>query len=133
MEAGALRDVLQGLLLLADETGDLDVPAAAADAWPEGAADALVASGLLARGTTATELLCDGCEQGCWVRPEPRRPRGGPLQFVHLCEHDEEIGYVWFPPDRLVTWRLDLGVLARTLASSLSLGGDCRELHAGRI
>lgn len=133
MEAGALRDVLRGLLLLADETGDLDVPAAAADAWPEGAADALVASGLLARGTTASELLCDGCEQGCWVRPEPRRPRGGPLQFVHLCEHDEEIGYVWFPPDRLVTWRLNLGALVQALASSLSLGGDCRELHPGRI
>lgn len=133
MEAGALRDVLRGLLLLADETGDLDVPAAAADGWPEGAADALVASGLLARGTTASALLCDGCEQGCWVRPEPRRPRGGPLQFAHLCEHDEEIGYVWFPPDRLVTWRLDLGALVRALASSLSLGGDCRELHSGRI
>ncbi len=133
MEAGALRDVLRGILLLADETGDLDVPAAAADAWPEGAAVALVASGLLARGTTASEFLCDGCEQGCWVRPEPRRRKSGALEFAHFCEHDEEIGYVWFPPDRLVTWRLDLGALVRALASSLSLGGDCRELHSGRI
>lgn len=133
MEAGALRDVLRGLLLLADETGELDVPAAAADAWPEGAAEALASSGLLAKGTTANELLCDGCEQGCWVRPDPRRRRGGTLEFAHLCEHDEDIGYVWFPPDRLATWRLDLGALAQCIASSLSLGGDCRELHPERV
>ncbi len=91
--------------------------------WPMGALDLLVRDGVLVRGETARTVICEHCDEGCWVEPRVRRlPKRGPT-LVHPCIGSAMAGLLTFKPDRLNTWQLGVGALARVIAHGLGLVG----------
>ena len=134
MEHRALIEILRGLLGRLDADGEVRVRAHELDRWPEGALVALADAGLLVRGTNERGLVCDGCEEACWLLPERFvRPDGAAVLVAPCTGRNPDVhGTLTFPPERLTTWRLDPSVLCALVASDLGLHGPLDEVVAGQ-
>ena len=135
MEHRTLSGLLRLLLLRLDVDGVVIIGTHELPRWPKGAHERLVATGALVRGTNETGLACDGCDEGCWVVPERLTRHDGEELLMTGCtgRNPEMMGVVTFPLDRLLTWRLDLGGLARALAEAGGLRGSVAEVVPGRL
>lgn len=101
--------------------------------WPAAAIDLLVRDGVLVRGETARAVICEHCDEGCWVEPRVRHlPKLG-ATLVHPCVGSAMGGLLTFRPDRLHTWRVGVEAFARVLGRGLGLVGAPEERVAGRV
>ncbi len=121
--------ILYELLERADTLGELRVTADEVAGWPEGSLDRLLGAGLIVPTDNARGLVCDGCEEGCWVLPEPRERPDGEEVLTYLCTEREDIGIVEFPVQRLRTWRLDPAGLASAIHRALALADEPKEIE----
>ena len=108
MEDSALTPTLREVIRAADDTG-LVFTSDIVRGWPDGALGLFDHLGIIGRGTNAEGLVCDECEERCWVVPDRRRRPSGEMVLVHMCEKRDDIGYVYYPFNRLHTWRVSPG------------------------
>jgi len=102
--------------------------------WPEGALDFFVRQRLLAIATPASQVVCDGCEEGCFM-PVEFPPAETPLStapFI-ICNQRDDIGRVGVDPDRLKRWRGDMGLMAMLVSSQLGIDQAPQETISRRL
>lgn len=99
-------------LFLSDEVAD----------WQPGAHDALINSGLLARASPATDVICDGCEARCMRSVFFGAPasESGQRAFV-VCGVRDDTGIVETDPKRLARWQVTSRMIVRFVARQLGL------------
>ena len=124
-------DVVHGLLARLDDGRD-DVPADEVARWSTWTLASLETSGIVSRGETAWGLVCDHCEEACWVEPKLAQVRERPI-LVHPCVGSADAGLLAFGPDRLNTWRVSTDAVARLVHDRLSLVGRVQERLGGRL
>jgi len=129
----SLTDITTTLLRRADATGDRGVLYDEADRWPSGALDALVEIGVLQAGASSTGLVCDGCEEACWVTPSRRTKPGAGVVLVHPCHARDGMGHIFFDVEYLCTWQLDIMGLARGAATGAGFEADAEEVSQGSL
>ncbi|MDD5641745.1 MAG: hypothetical protein PHX53_08860 [Syntrophales bacterium] len=102
--------------------------------WPEGALDFFVRQRLLSPATPAHEVVCEGCEEGCFMTVEfpPADALLSTAPFI-ICNQRDDIGKVRVDPDRLKRWRADLGLLARLISKLLGIDQAPQELVRQRL
>ena len=84
-------------IITADETND----------WPEGRLDELVSKGILDEIEHASGLVCDQCEENCYIEPNIRtNPNTGEKTGVFVCTRNPDIGRITVDLNRLRQWRL---------------------------
>ncbi|MEQ1504300.1 MAG: hypothetical protein ABMB14_18815 [Myxococcota bacterium] len=93
---------------------------------------ALAASGILVPGETSKTVICEHCEEGCWIQPRIRKLPHGPT-LVAPCIGSAEAGLLMFPAGRLATWTVDAAAVARALGTGLALAGDVGGRASGRV
>jgi len=128
-----VTEVLAQLLARLDQHGSVTVRSHELGRWPAGVRGGLVRHGLLVRHTNETGLVCDGCEEGCWVVPERFRRHDGDEVLLTACtgRNPEVHGTVTFPLSRLEAWRFSPKGLAQVLATALELRGRVEEIEGG--
>ena len=132
MEDSALTPTLREVIRAADDT-ELVFTSDIVRGWPAGALGLFDHLGIIGRDTNAKGLVCDECEERCWVVPDRRRRPSGEMVLVHMCEKRDDIGYVYYPFDCLYTWRVSPGDIARELSQVLGTTGEIREIAPGRL
>ncbi len=116
-----------------DATGDLALPADLTAELPPGDLAGLEQRGFLLRDSLARGLVCDQCDEGCWLEPRlVERPGQKPL-LAHACVGTAGHGLLTFPVDRLRRWRLSAAGLVRFVHASLGLIGSPEERVPGRL
>ena len=131
-----LNDLL-GHILLRTEMMAEGSNAFAADevaGWPEGALDFFVRQRLLSPATPARQVVCDGCEENCFM-PVEFPLADAPLStapFI-ICNQRDDIGRVRVDPNRLRRWRVDPNQLARRISNLLGLDQTPQELVRRRL
>ncbi len=131
-----LNDLL-GHILLRTEMMTAGSNAFTADevaGWPEGTLDFFVWQRLLSPGTPAQQVVCDGCEEGCFM-PVEVPPAETPLStapFI-ICNQRDDIGRVRVDPDRLKRWGVDPVLLSRLISKLLGLDQTPQELVRRRL
>ena len=131
MDARRLTRLLAGLLERVDFPGGERIGSEELPDWPDGAHDLLVGLGLLARGSNERGLVCDECEERCWLEPKRTTDAKGQDVLVHACVQGWDVGLLTFPPSRLVSWRLDLEGLAAVVGRAVGADGDVQEVQPG--
>jgi len=86
-------------IVTADETAD----------WPEGKLDELVSEGILNEIQHASGVVCDQCEENCFIEPADIRtnPDTGKTIGVFVCPRNPDIGRMEINLDRLRQWRIN--------------------------
>jgi len=102
--------------------------------WPEGALDFFVRQRLLSPTTPARLVVCDGCEEGCFMPVEvpPANARLSTAPFI-ICNQRDDIGQVRVDPNRLKRWRVEPGLLAAVISRQLGIDQTPQELIRQRI
>jgi hypothetical protein len=116
------------------DRADLREPVWGADEvalWPDGAADRLLAAGLIRPTDPARAVVCDACSDD-HLSEVVLRPcsRDGETQAYLRCP---EAGRVRVPLDRLRRWAPDLDRLASETHGALDLAGNVECLVPGRV
>jgi len=102
--------------------------------WPQGTLDRLVATGLIREIAPADGLVCDHCEEACYITPSVQEdPRTGKPVGVFFCTANEEVGRFTVDVERLRQWEVSADGLAQALAQALPAVGGVREIVAGRV
>lgn len=84
-------------IITADEIAD----------WPEGKLDELVSMGILTRTENAKGVICDQCEENCYIEPDIRTvPKIGKAVGVFVCTRNPDIGRIEIDLNRLRQWRI---------------------------
>ena len=131
-----LNDLLGHILLRTEMVAD-GANAFTADEvsrWPEGVLDFFVRQRLLSPATPARQVVCDGCEEGCFM-PVEFPLADAPLStapFI-ICNQRDDIGLVRVDPNRLRRWRVDPNQLARRISNLLGLDQTPQELVRRRL
>ncbi len=99
--------------------------------WPEETLEALEKSGTVKRGENAQSVTCDGCGEGCVEDVESCCENDGTLAVYVVCRERSDIGRVRIAPERLRTWEVSFGGLARLLADAI--GSQPEELTPNRL
>jgi hypothetical protein len=133
METRALKHVLSSILEQVDTMGSATISADRTEQWPEGVLARLVRHGLIVQSSNECGMVCNGCEESCWVEPELHHRGDGTSVLIHACERRADVGLVELDAKRLQSWRLNFDGFAAALASSLGLSGSVEEIVAGRI
>lgn len=85
-------------IITADETAD----------WPEGRLDELVSEGILSEIQPASGLVCDKCEENCYIEPDIRTiPKTGKAVGVFVCTRNPDIGRIEVDLNRLRQWQIN--------------------------
>ena len=75
--------------------------------WPEGKLDELVSGGILNEIQHASGVVCNECDEHCYIEPNIRElPHGGAIG-VFRCTHNPDIGRIEVDLSRLRQWRID--------------------------
>jgi len=116
-------DFLEGSTFSADEVAK----------WPPGVLDRLLAAGLVREIAHANGVVCDQCEDACWIEPESReRPDTGKRVGVYFCPH-EDVGRFEVSLDRLKCWEVHWADMAAAVAKSLFVASSVEEIVPGRL
>lgn len=117
-------DFLDGSTFSADEVAR----------WPLGALDHLLAVGLIREIALANGVVCDQCEDACWIEPEIReRPDTGKRVGVYFCWDNEDVGRFEVSLDRFRRWEVHWAGLAAAAAKALSVAGSAEEIVSDRL
>ena len=85
-------------IVSADETAD----------WPTGKLDELVEAGILVEIQHSKGVVCDQCEENCFIEPDIRtNPDTDESIGVFVCTLNPDIGRIEVDLDRLRQWRID--------------------------
>lgn len=87
-------------VITADETKD----------WPEGKRDELIAGGVLTPIENATGVVCDQCEENCYIEPSIRTyQQDGEEKAigVFVCTRNPDIGRIEVDLNRLRQWKIN--------------------------
>ena len=131
MDDRPLTGLLTRLLERADFPGQGRIGSEELPDWPEEAHQALVDLRLLSRASNERGLVCDECEERCWLEPTRTTDAKGQDVLIHACLQGRDVGLLTFPPSRLVSWRLDLEGLAAVVGSAVGADGDPQEVQPG--
>ena len=102
--------------------------------WPPGALDLLLRSGLLRETAPANGLVCDQCEEACWIEPDIREdPKTGKAVGTFFCTRREDIGHFTVDLERLGQWEAHLSGLAAAVAKALTAIGEVQEIMPDRL
>ena len=112
MDDRRLTRLLGQLLERADFPGQGRIGSEELPDWPAGAHQLLVDLRLVSRASNERGLVCDECEEECWLEPTRTANVGGEDVLVDACPNGRDVGLLTFHPSRLVAWRLDLEGLA---------------------
>lgn len=89
-------------IITADETKD----------WPNGKLDELVKMGVLVEIEHAKGLICNECEEGCFIEPNIRtNPDTGAATGVFVCTRNPDVGRIEVDLNRLRQWKISGGKL----------------------
>ncbi|MGQ0618300.1 MAG: hypothetical protein ACT4QA_00040 [Panacagrimonas sp.] len=101
--------------------------------WPRGALEALTRAGFLQAAPPADVIVCDGCEQNCFmpVYVRPAEDDRAARAFVS-CDKTEDLGRIRVELDRLRRWRLTSASLAAPMARLLGTLQQPQSDSAGR-
>ncbi len=118
-------DAWRALLARLDTHGHRRLPGSLVAGWSPEARAWLEREAILRPDENDRGLICDACEEGCWVVPGMLPGRS---ELVWRCEVHEDMGLLQAPPERLQTWQIRLEGLAGWLNRALSLAGpvECR-------
>jgi hypothetical protein len=95
--AGRLQ-VFGSEVISADEVAD----------WPAGKLDELVSGGILKEIQHASGVVCNECEEHCYIEPDIRTyPGTGETVGVFVCTRNPDIGRIEVDLSRLRQWRID--------------------------
>jgi hypothetical protein len=131
-----LNDLLRHILLRTEmmTEGSNAFTADEISRWAEGALDFFIWQRLLSPATPAQQVVCDGCEEGCFM-PVEVPPADAPIAatpFI-ICNQRDDIGRVRVDPNRLRRWRVDPGLLAMLVSSQLGIDQTPQELIRRRL
>ncbi|HUU90126.1 MAG TPA: hypothetical protein VM238_02830 [Phycisphaerae bacterium] len=116
-----MNDLLHVILTRADVPEASVFSADEVVRWPPGALDLLLRSGLLRETAPANGLVCDQCEEACWIEPDIREdPQTGKKIGVFFCTRREDIGRFTVDLERLRQWEVSLPGLAEAVGNTLS-------------
>jgi hypothetical protein len=132
MEHRSLTEILHRLLGKADLLGDLRTGIVEVADWPQGSLMTLLGLEILRAGSNEDGLVCDGCEEQCWIRPELYL-RDRQVVLSYFCGARPEMGFLEFAPERLVSYQFDLAGLGRRLAEALGLRGGVQVVESDWI
>jgi len=100
--------------------------------WGPGAVERFVALGLLHPTTPATTIRYEGCDHGCYMKPQIiTNAVTGEQSGVHGCAYD--CGVVRIPLNELRLWAFDLPGTAKAVARAVDAGGKVIEDVPGRL
>lgn len=117
-------DFLDGSTFSADEVAR----------WPLGALDHLLAVGLIREIAPADGLVCDECEEACWIKPEPREdPRTGKRVGRYFCRTNEDLGPFTVDLERLRQWEVSSAGLSEAVARAISATGGVQAVVPDRV
>lgn len=84
-------------IITADETRE----------WPEGKLDELLSQEILSEIQHASGVICDQCEDGCYIEPDIRMHPTGETVGVYTCTRNPDIGRIDVNLDRLRQWKIN--------------------------
>ena len=102
--------------------------------WPSEALQRLLAAGLVREIDLASGVVCDQCEDACWIEPEIReQPATGKRVGMYFCPRHEDVGRFEVSLERLRQWQVHIPGLAAAVAKALSATGGVQEVVADRL
>lgn len=130
-----MDDVLRAILVRVElPDGQIIFAAHEATAWPRGTLARLTKLGILCKAAPAEEVLCDGCEVRCLIKPDIRvDPRTDKRVGKYFCGREETAGYITVPLDRMKQWAFSLAGLAAVVARAVGAAGKPVECEPGRL
>jgi hypothetical protein len=76
--------------------------------WPDGKLDELLAQGILTEIEPAKGVVCDQCEENCFIEPSLRTlPDNNKTIGIFVCTRNPDIGRIEVDLDRLKQWKID--------------------------
>lgn len=76
--------------------------------WPDGLCDKLVTEGILKEIEHAKGVICDQCEENCFIEPDIRtNPDTGEPIGVFICTRNPDIGRIEVNLDQARQWKID--------------------------
>jgi hypothetical protein len=120
-----LDGVLQELIQCLANDGDTLLSWDQVRRWPTGAFEVFLNAGWIVPAPPATEVICPGCEENCYMpvaKVFPARNDLAARAYV-ACDKRPEMGTVKIQPARLQQWQLTQGQLAQWVSGALGLKG----------
>ena len=106
------------------------VPASGMSRWPKDSRERLLAAGLLTSAGTAKRVRCPACDRHHIEEVVSREAAEGQVRYYVPCP---EVMRAEVRPEELQQFAVDVPLLARSIASSLSLSGSCKALASDRV
>ncbi len=106
------------------------VTASAMSRWPKDARERLLSTGLLKPSGTSQFVRCPACDRGHTEEVVARELPNGEVRFYVPCP---EVLRAEVRPEELQQFTVDVSLLARSIATSLTLSGACRALASDRL
>jgi hypothetical protein len=129
-----VNDVLRAILIRADLPDAQLFAANEVARWPGGALDWLMGAGILREAEPAEEILCEECEEGCWIKPAIREdPQTHQRVGTYFCRRNEDIGPFKVDLSRRQRWAFSLGGLAKVVSKAVKPTGKVTELAPERL
>ena len=128
-----MNDVLQAILIRADLQDTQFFGAHEVAQWPDGALDWLTKAGILLEAEPAEEILCEECQERCWIKPKIRvNPQTGQKFGVYYCQQND-VGRFTVDLERKRQWRFSLAGLATAVAHAIGTIGQQVEVVPERL
>ncbi len=106
------------------------VSASAMSRWPKDSRERLLAAGLLKSAGTAKRVQCPACDRHHIEEVIAREAAGGQVRYYVSCP---EVMRAEVRPEELQQFAVDVSLLVRSIASSLSLSGPSKALASDRV
>jgi len=129
-----VNEVFRAILIRADLPDAQLFAAHEVTRWPEGALDWLMRMGILREAEPAEEVLCEECEEGCWIKPNIREDPQTHQHFgSYFCHRNEDIGPFKVDLSRKRRWKFGLVGLAKAVSKAVKPTGKVTELAPERL
>jgi len=129
-----VNGILDLFLWRADVLDGDTFPADEVIRWPPGSLDCLVRADLIREIAPSSGLVCDQCEDACYIEPSIREdPRTGKRLGTYFCRTNEDIGRFTVNLERLRQWQVYMRGLAEAASKALGAAGGIQEIAANRL
>ena len=129
-----MNDLFLGILKRGDSPAASVFTADEVAHWPNGALPRFLSLGVVREAEPAKEVLCDECEDGCWIKPRIRcKPHTGKAVGTYFCRRHEDIGSFKVDLSRMRRWAFSLAGLAKAVSKAVRPTGKLTELAPERL